>query len=58
VGRSGTLSLDFHSSKISEEKKYTKSFGSKGITLFQRSKSSKKHNNIELHFTKGIPTSE
>ena len=58
ANRSGTLSMDFHSSAISDKKKYTKSFGQKGITLFQRSGNSKKHNNIELHFTKGIPASE
>lgn len=53
--RSGTLSLSFKDTSIGNKKNYIKSKNTKGITFFQRGKTSKsKDSNFEIHFTKDI----
>ena len=56
--RAGTISISFQSNTIADKKSYTKSEVIKGMTIFQRGKTSKsKGPNVEIHFTQNISSS-
>lgn len=53
--RAGTISISFQSNVVADKKSYTKSEVIKGMTIFQRSKTSRsKGPNVEIHFTQNI----